>query len=82
MLGRFCKMLYPRSLSWKSKVDVVRVGIDSQTSGDIEAFKTEAKSPCVTAAMTVSVAPLGPKVSWLANLLQDRYIMSTATIEQ
>ena len=82
MLGKFCSTLYPRSRSWKSNVDVVRVGIPSQIPLDMDAFRTEAKSPWVTAAIIVSVALLGPKVSCEASLLEERYIMSTATIEQ
>ena len=82
MLGKFCSTLYPRSRSWKSNVDVVKVGIPSPIAVDMEAFSTDAKSPSVTAAIIVSVAPFGPKVSWEASLLEERYIMSTATIEQ
>ena len=82
ILGKPWRILYPLSLNWKSKVEVVRLGIPSQTPVLIEVFRTDAKSPCVTAAMIVSVTPFGPKVSWLASLLELKYIMSTATMEQ
>ncbi len=75
-------MLYDLSRTWKSNVEVVRLGIPSHTSGDMEALNTEAKSPCVTAAMIVSVAPFGPKVSCEASLLEDKYIMSQLTMLQ
>ena len=82
MLGKFCSTLYPRSRSWKSNVDIVKVGIPSQIAVDMEAFSTDAKSPWVTAAMMVSVAPFGPKVSCELSSFEERYITSTAIIEQ